>query len=143
MVKHDGKVSLDATRSDDQASGPINYVTNPNDLRMMLSTQFAGDDLAFVMNEGMVRAIDGTISLRPGSILAPRYPAALGMRAFTSRKVLAATQGIVNQISPGTARASSATFVTYLIRGIDPVTHRFVLVYEGLGVGFGARSFAD
>ncbi|MCZ4317353.1 hydantoinase B/oxoprolinase family protein, partial [Comamonadaceae bacterium G21597-S1] len=25
----------------------------------------------------------------------------------------------------------------------DPVTHRFVLVYEGLGVGFGARSFAD
>jgi N-methylhydantoinase B len=135
---------FDATETDDQAPGPVNLLMNPSIPGMALGLFYLGGDPSQVCNAGGPLALD-EVRLREGSLVQPRWPAALGMRGLAMMRVLATLNGLVNTAGGG-APAAHAAYVVAMIRGIsndaDGAVRRFLLV-DGIGVGYGARSFAD
>ena len=137
---------FDATETDDQAPGPVNLLMNPSIPGMALGLFYLGGDPGQVCNAGGPQALD-EVRLREGSLVQPRWPAALGMRGLTMMRVLATLNGLVNAGGGGSgAPAAHAAYVVAMIRGSvtgeDGTARRFLLV-DGIGVGYGARSFAD
>ena len=64
----DDRFIFDATETDDQAPGPVNFLMNPDVPGMALGLFFLGGDPAQVCNAGGPRALD-EVRLRPGSLL--------------------------------------------------------------------------
>jgi N-methylhydantoinase B len=135
----DDRFILDATRTDDQAPGPVNFLMNPDVPGMALGLFFLGGDPGQVCNAGGPRAID-EVRLREGSLLWPRFPAPLGMRGLTMMRVLATLNGLVNQ-GRGGAPASHSAYVIIMFRG--RAGGKPFLLSDGVGVGYGARPDAD
>ena len=133
---------IDCTRSDDQAKGPINYLLNPDICRMMFSRFLLNNDKSVVQNQGAYRSI-GEVKLRPGSVLQPMRPAPLGLRAHTLHRFLNAVLGVFAQATGGKTPAGSPDYVIIIVHTLDPRTGKYVLCTDGLGVGQGARAFAD
>ena len=135
---------FDATETDDQAFGPINFLMNPGVPGMALGLYYLGGDPAQVCNAGGPQALD-EVRLREGSLLWPRFPAPLGMRGLTMMRVLAGLNGLVN-VAGGGAPAAHSAYVITILRGTyrtsDGDLQRFLLA-DGIGVGYGARPFAD
>ncbi len=65
---------LDATATDDQAAGPVNFLMNPHVPGTALGLFFLGGDPSQVCNARGPAALD-EIRLREGSLLQPRFPA--------------------------------------------------------------------
>lgn len=135
----DDRFVFDATATDDQSPGPVNYLMNPDVPGMALGLFLLGGDPTQVTNAGGPRAID-EVRLREGSLLQPRWPAALGMRGLTMMRMLAALNGLV-AAAGGPAPAAHAAYVILLLRG--QAGGRPFLLSDGIGVGYGARPFAD
>jgi N-methylhydantoinase B len=135
-------VRLDGSRSDDQARGPINYMTNPGLLRIAFGRYLQSLDPELEVNEGLLQNLDEWIA-REGSILKPRFPAPLGMRANTRFRVMSCIFGALAQANGGRVPAGSPVYVLYYFRAWDEARRRPILCIEGLGVGLGARPFAD
>jgi N-methylhydantoinase B len=135
---------LDGTQTDDQAVGPVNFLMNPGVPGMALGLFYLGGDPGQVCNAGGPQALH-EVRLREGSLLWPRFPAPLGMRGLTMMRVLAALNGLVNA-GGGKAPAAHSAYVITLMRGtyrnekdeLEPF-----LLADGIGVGYGARPFAD
>lgn len=135
---------FDATESDDQAPGPVNYLMNRGVPGMALGLYYLGGDPAQVCNAGGPNAID-EVRLREGSFLQPRFPAPLGMRGLTTMRVISAMSGLVN-VAGGNAPAANSAYVISIMRGNfrneAGELERFLLA-DGIGVGYGARPNAD
>lgn len=136
------RVRLDGSRSDDQARGPINYVTNPGLLRIAFGRYLQSLDPDLEVNEGLLQNLDEWIA-REGSLLKPRFPAPLGMRANTRFRVMSCIFGALAQANGGRVPGGSPVYVLYYFRAWDAARRRPILCIEGLGVGLGARPFAD
>ena len=130
---------LDATETDDQAPGPVNFLMNREVPGTALGLFFLGGDPGQVCNAGGPNALDA-VHLREGSLLQPRFPAPLGMRGLTMMRVLAALNGLVN-VAGGAAPAAHSAYVILLLRGT--VDGQPFLMSDGVGVGYGARPDAD
>nr|WP_272874613.1 hydantoinase B/oxoprolinase family protein [Roseomonas haemaphysalidis] len=135
----DDRFILDASETDDQSVGPVNFLMNPDVPGMALGLYFLGGDATQVVNAGGPRALDEVI-LREGSLVQPRFPAPLGMRGLTMMRVLAALNGLVS-VAGGEAPAAHAAYVIMLLRGT--ANGKPFLMSDGIGVGYGARGFAD
>ncbi len=135
---------FDASETDDQAFGPVNFLMNPGVPGMALGLYYLGGDPSQVCNAGGPRALD-EIRLREGSLLWPRFPAPLGMRGLTMMRVLAALNGLVN-VAGGGAPAAHSAYVITMMRGTcrdqEGQLKPFLLA-DGIGVGYGARPNAD
>ena len=125
-------------------SGRSNFLMNPGVPGMALGLFYLGGDPRQVCNAGGPQALD-EVRLREGSLLWPRFPAPLGMRGLTMMRLLAALNGLVNAAG-GKAPAAHSAYVITLMRGtwrteagaLEPF-----LLADGIGVGYGARPFAD
>ena len=135
----DDRFVLDATETDDQAPGPVNFLMNPDVPGMALGLFFLGGDAAQVCNAGGPRALD-EVRIREGSLLWPRFPAPLGLRGMTMMRFLAVLNGLVN-VAGGEAPAAHSAYVVILLRGT--AGGKPFLMSDGLGVGYGARPNAD
>lgn len=135
---------FDATESDDQAPGPVNYLMNRGVPGMALGLFYLGGDPAQVCNAGGPNAIDEVL-LREGSFLLPKWPAPLGMRGLTTMRAISAFGGLVN-VAGGKAPAANSAYVVTIMRGNfrneKGDLERFLLA-DGIGVGYGARPNAD
>ncbi|MEM7521400.1 MAG: hydantoinase B/oxoprolinase family protein [Pseudomonadota bacterium] len=135
---------FDATETDDQAPGPVNLLMNRSIPGMALGLFYLGGEPGQVCNAGGPLALD-EVRLREGSLVKPTWPAPLGMRGLTMMRVLATLNGLVNAAG-GQAPAAQAAYVVALIRGSytgeDGTATPFLLA-DGIGVGYGARAFAD
>lgn len=135
---------FDATETDDQAVGPVNFLMNPGVPGMALGLYYLGGDPGQVCNAGGPQALD-EVRLREGSLLWPRFPAPLGMRGLTMMRVLAALNGLIN-VAGGGAPAAHSAYVIALMRGTyrsgEGTLEPFLLA-DGIGVGYGARPSAD
>jgi len=135
---------LDARETDDQSPGPVNFLMNPGVPGMALGLYYLGGDPGQVCNAGGPLALD-EVTLREGSLLAPRFPAPLGMRGLTMMRVLAALMGLVS-VAGGKGPAAHSAYVISLMRGTftreDGGKAPFLLA-DGIGVGYGARPYAD
>jgi N-methylhydantoinase B len=135
---------FDATETDDQAPGPVNLLMNRSIPGMALGLFYLGGEPGQVCNAGGPLAID-EVRLREGSLVQPKWPAPLGMRGLTMMRVLATLNGLVNAAG-GQAPAAQAAYVVALIRGsfTDEAGNATpFLLADGIGVGYGARAFAD
>lgn len=135
----DDRFVLDASETDDQAPGPVNFLMNPDVPGMALGLFFLGGEPGQVCNAGGPRALDEVI-VREGSLLAPRFPAPLGLRGMTMMRFLAVLNGLVN-VAGGQAPASHSAYVIILLRGTAGGAP--FLMSDGVGVGYGARPTAD
>ena len=136
----DRRITLDASASDNQVAGPINFLMSPT-VPAMVFGAYLLDGSKIMLNAGAERAIDEVI-LREGSILQPRFPAPLGMRGVTMMRNMAACLGLLNVATGGRAMAAHSAYVIWYMRGTD-ANGRLFLLSDGLGVGYGARPTAD
>lgn len=136
----DDRFVLDATATDDQAPGPVNLLTHQDVPGMALGLYVLQGETGQVLNAGAPRAIDA-VRFREGSLLRPRAPAPLGLRGITMMRLLAALHGLVAVATGGDAPAAHSAYVVVALRG-DHAGKRF-LMSDGVGVGYGARPFAD
>ena len=132
---------LDFTESDDQVRGPLNFLMNESTPKLALTGYFLGGSSDGMMNDGALDLID-EIRVRPGSIVQPNFPAALGLRGVTMMRNVAGLLGVLNVATGGKAMAAHSAYVIWYIRGLDDngETH---LMSDGVGVGYGARPHAD
>jgi len=131
---------LDATETDDQAPGPVNLLMHPDVPGMALGLYLLQGEPGQVLNAGAPRAID-EVRLREGSLLAPCAPAPLGLRGVTLMRLLATLHGLVAVARAGQAPAAHSAYVIATLRGTS--NGKPFLLTDGIGVGYGARPFAD
>ncbi|GGJ07692.1 hydantoinase B/oxoprolinase family protein [Neoroseomonas lacus] len=136
----DDRFIFDATETDDQAPGPVNLLMHPDVPGMALGLYVLQRHPGQVLNAGAPAAID-EVRLRDGSLLAPRAPAPLGLRGVTMMRLLAALHGLVAVARHGEAPAAHSAYVVIALRGLAGGKH--FLLSDGIGVGYGARPFAD
>ena len=135
----DDRFIFDASETDDQTPGPVNYLMNRDVPGTAFALYFLGGDPSQVVNAGGARAFDEII-LREGSLLRPRFPAPLGMRGMTMMRVLAALNGLIN-VAGTKAPAAHSAYVILLMRGMWD--GKPFLLSDGLGVGYGGRADQD
>ncbi|MSQ70580.1 MAG: hydantoinase B/oxoprolinase family protein [Betaproteobacteria bacterium] len=142
MTVKDGDVSIDATRSDPQAKGPINFLMRNSVPKLVFGMLTTADDRDMLLNHGAIDAF-GEVKLGQGTILQPNFPAPLGQRMITLQRVLSTCAGLYAQARGKGAMASSSSYVLYYLRGYNPKENERFHETGGMGVGHGARSFAD
>ncbi len=136
------KITLDATKSDDQAPGSINFMASDGTIAAYFGQHFHQYDPSLTMNEGFLASVDD-VRLRPGSILQPQWPAALGCRAHTFTKLKNAVRAVVARANGGDAMAAMAVYVIAYWRMKDAESGEWMLCTDGIAVGHGARTGAD
>jgi N-methylhydantoinase B len=138
----DGKnFHLDGSRSSDQSPGAINYLMHPDVPCMVFGIYLLADEPNVMLNQGAVHAFK-SVTMREGSILRPRYPAALGQRGVTLVRLISACLGLLGQATQGQSVAASNVYGLYYLRGVSPNNEPFLLT-DGVAVGNGARNHAD
>ena len=142
LSRNGDRITLDATGSDDQAPGSINFMASDGAIGAYFGQHFHQYDPSLTMNEGLLAAVD-EVKLRPGSILQPQWPAALGCRAHTFTKLKNAVRAVVAKAGGGDAMAAMAVYVIAYWRMIDPDSGEWMLCSDGIAVGHGARPGAD
>ncbi|MET0238832.1 MAG: hydantoinase B/oxoprolinase family protein [Sphingobium sp.] len=141
LTVSDNSVSLDTTQSADQCKGPFNFLMSPDGPASMLAGFLLEGDPRFSLNDGVERVLD-EVKFRPGSILAPLFPAPLGLRGVTGARTSAAWLGVLAKATDGNVNASSCAYVICYLRGSDDDGVPF-LITDPLGLGYGARPYAD
>lgn len=142
LRKRDGRVEVDASGTSDQSRGAINFLMDTSVIGMMYGTYFMSEDPTVTLNAGLLDGVEA-VHRRLGSLLRPRFPAALGMRGITWIHTNSAVFGTLAKATDGDAPAASASYVVYYLRGQNLTTGEPVFLMDGLGVGYGARSWAD
>jgi N-methylhydantoinase B len=140
-VTEDRRISIDTSRSSDQAPGPVNFIMNPAVPKMTLGIYAARNDTSLLINQGLIDAVEN-VTVREGSILQPRFPAPLGLRGTTFIKVQQAVLGVLNVATKGEAVAASNAYSLYYLRGRNTHGKPFLLT-DGIAVGYGARPTKD
>jgi N-methylhydantoinase B len=141
LVKDGGRIVIDTRESDDQARGPINFIMHESVPKLILGIYLLSGHPTVLLNDGAQDAIDEVL-VRPGSILQPRWPAALGNRAHTLARVQSSMLALLALATGGDVPAANSVYNIYFLRGVDR-TGEFFLVSDGIAVGYGARPFAD
>ncbi len=136
------EILLDATGSDDQADGSINFIASDGALKAYFGQYFHQFDTSLLANHGLLAGIDG-VRLRSGSILNPEWPAALGCRAHTFTKLKSAVRAVLAQATDGNVMAAAAVYVIAYWRMKEAETGNWLLCTDGIAVGHGARPFGD
>ena len=142
LTRRGDHILLDATHSDDQADGSINFIASDGALKAYFGQYFHQFDTSLLANHGLLAGIDNVL-LRPGSILNPEWPAALGCRAHTFTKLKSAVRAVVAQATNGNVMAAAAVYVIAYWRMKEAETGSWLLCTDGIAVGHGARPFGD
>jgi len=107
----------------------------------VFASYLLGEDQGHLINAGAEQALD-MVHLREGSVLQPRFPAPLGLRGVTLMRHMAVCLGLIATATGGQAMAAHSAYVIWYLRGRDTDGELF-LMSDGIGVGYGARPFAD
>lgn len=142
LIHRDGRLILDATESDDQTRGAINFLMHHSVPKFSLALYVLAGEPTLMHNAGSIVALDEVL-LRTGSVLQPRWPAALGSRGQTNVRLQMALMGIFARAAHGLSPAASAAYSLYLLRGVDRASGEYFLCTDGVAVGHGARPDAD
>jgi N-methylhydantoinase B len=134
------KLKLDFSESGDQVPAARNVPRNA-----LLATVYAVVkqiiDPGLPANAGYFRAIE--VVSRPGSIVDPVLPAAVGDRALTCNILGDAIVSALAEIVPDNAMAGSGAYVMSVVSGSDPVTARPFVNFEAFAGSMGAAVDRD
>ena len=110
--------------------------------KLMIGIYLLSGHPTVLLNDGAQDAIDEVL-VRPGSILQPHWPAALGNRAHTLARVQSNVLSLLALATGGDVPAANSVYNIYFLRGFDRARNEFFLCSDGVAVGYGARPFAD
>jgi N-methylhydantoinase B len=142
LTKRGDHIAIDTRASDDQAKGPINFIMHESVPKLIIGIYLLSGHPTQLLNHGAQEAIDEVL-VRPGSILQPNWPAALGNRAHTLARVQSNVLALLALATGGDVPAANSVYNIYFLRGLDPASGEFFLCSDGVAVGYGARPFAD
>ena len=142
LDKEGGRIVIDTRESDDQARGPINFIMHESVPKLILGIYLLSGHPTVLLNDGAQDAIDEVL-VRPGSILQPHWPAALGNRAHTLARVQSNVLGLLALATGGDVPAANSVYNIYFLRGFDRARNEPFLCSDSIAVGYGARPFAD
>ena len=142
LEKSGDDIVIDFTGSDDQAKGPINFLMHDTGPQQMLGLYFISNHPSVMVNDGLLRSVK-EVRIREGSILRPKFPAPLVMRAMSMVRAQQALMGTLALATGGNVSAGSPAYVITFIRAHYPGTGNTEVIPEGIGVGYGARPFYD
>jgi N-methylhydantoinase B len=137
----ENSIKLDTSHSDDQVPGPVNFLMSPSVPAAVFASYLLGEGSEHLINAGAEQALD-EVRLREGSVLQPRFPAPLGLRGITLMRHMAVCLGLIATATGGQAMAAHSAYVIWYLRGRGDDGELF-LMSDGIGVGYGARPFAD
>lgn len=140
FMKDDEKIILDWTGSSEQVTGPINFSATGRFIVKWLGGYLKQFARGVTINEGITRVMRSYH--RPGSIMAPRRPAAVANRSQTNLRNTSAFSGALAQALGGQIVADSNTLQIYGYYGKLDDGSDFIL-REVFGAGSGARPYAD
>jgi len=146
MWREDGRVVLDFAGTDPQSIGPVNYYLNENLYKMFFGTYMISVfDPQILWNDGFYPLVD--VRIPEGSLLKPRYPAALSCRTHALGRIFDILTGLLGQRQPEflcAAGFSSSPHLMYSGRyGAGERAGEWFQLYQ---IGFGGipgRPFGD
>lgn len=142
MYRDGDKVVLDFAGTDPQSPGPINYYLN-EDLYKMFFTIYMimVFDPQILWNDGGYPLID--VRIPEGTLLKPRYPAALSCRTHVLGRIFDILGGLLGQRQPEFLNAAGFSDSPHLMySGYDTSGQWFQLYQIGFG-GIPGRPFGD
>lgn len=136
-------IHVDFTGSNPQVRGAINCVPSST-MAAVYYVVRAITGPAIPNNEGCYRPVSAT--LPPGTIVNPSYPAPVGARTLTFKRIVDAIMGAMAQAIPeGVPAASNGQLNLMYVGGYDPEKGRSFVGFLGfpLAGGMGARPTKD
>jgi N-methylhydantoinase B len=142
MWREDGKVVLDFAGTDPQSNGSINFFLNENMMRMFFGIyMIMVFDPQILFNDGYYDLID--IRIPEGSLLKPKFPAALSGRTHALGRLFDILGGLLGQKTPAFLNAAGFSSSPHLFySGRDKGGRWFQLFQIGFG-GIPGRPMGD
>lgn len=140
ISKRDDRLGFDFTASSDQTHGPAN-IRPPLVRAACAYCLVALVDRFLPINQGLSRVIDATF--RPGSVVDPRFPAAVNTYMPTALTVAEAVLRALAPFVPDKRIAGGSGSAALVLGGRDLQSDRAFVHYEIFSGGTGARSGKD
>ena len=142
MWREDGKVVLDFAGTDPQSHGSINFLLNENMMRMFFGIyMIMVFDPQILFNDGYYDLID--VRIPDGSLLKPKFPAALSGRTHALGRLFDILGGLLGQKTPQFLNAAGFSSSPHLFySGRDQAGQWFQLFQIGFG-GIPGRPLGD
>jgi N-methylhydantoinase B len=142
MWRENGKVVLDFAGTDPQSAGSINFLLNENMMRMFFGIyMIMVFDPQILFNDGYYDLID--VRIPEGSLLKPRFPAALSGRTHALGRLFDILGGLLGQKTPQFLNAAGFSSSPHLFySGRDKDGRWFQLFQIGFG-GIPGRPMGD
>ena len=142
MWRENGKVVLDFAGTDPQSAGSINFLLNENMMRMFFGIyMIMVFDPQILFNDGYYDLID--VRIPDGSLLKPRFPAALSGRTHALGRLFDILGGLLGQKTPAFLNAAGFSSSPHLFySGVDKTGRWFQLFQIGFG-GIPGRPMGD
>ena len=142
MWREGEKVILDFAGTDPQSESSINFYLNENMLKMFFGVyMIMVFDPQILFNDGFYDLVD--VRIPEGSLLKPRYPAALSCRTHALGRIFDILGGLLGQRQPEFLNAAGFSSSPHLMfSGFDGKGDWFQLFQIGFG-GIPGRPFGD
>jgi N-methylhydantoinase B len=140
VTKRRDKLHFDFSGSSDQTQGPAN-IRPPLVRAACVYCLVALVDRFLPINQGLARVIDATF--RPGSVVDPRFPAAVNTYMPTALTVAEAVLRALAPFVPDKRIAGGSGSAALVLGGRDDQSNRAFVHYEIFSGGTGARSGKD
>ncbi|HKY07578.1 MAG TPA: hydantoinase B/oxoprolinase family protein, partial [Candidatus Binatia bacterium] len=140
VAKRDDTLQFDFSGSGDQTQGPAN-IRPPLVRAACVYCVVALVDRFLPINQGLARVIDATF--RPGSVVDPRFPAAVNTYMPTALTVAEAVLRALAPFVPERRIAGGSGSAALVLGGRDPQSDRSFVHYEIFSGGTGARAGKD
>lgn len=142
MWREDGRVILDFDGTDPQSQASINFLLNENMMKMFFGIyMIMVFDPQILFNDGYYDLID--VRIPEGSLLKPRFPAALSGRTHALGRLFDILGGLLGQKTPEFLNAAGFSSSPHLFySGLDASGKWFQLFQIGFG-GIPARPMGD
>jgi N-methylhydantoinase B len=134
VLKRDGEhVRLDWSGTDPQSEGPINFYLNENMLRMFFGIyMIMVFDPQILYNDGFYDLVD--VHIPEGSLLKPRFPAALSCRTHALGRIFDVLGGLLGQRQPEFLCAAGFSSSPHLMYSGFDLRGEWYQLYQ---IGFG------
>ena len=142
MQRDGDRVILDWTGTDPQATGSINYYLNENLFKMFFGVYMVMVfDPQILFNDGFYDLVD--VVIPEGSLMKPRYPAALSCRTHALGRMFNVLGGLLGQRQPEFLCAAGFSSSPHLMySGYDKEGQWYQLFQIGFG-GIPGKPFGD
>ena len=134
----DGELHIDFAGTADQVRAGVNVPIASTHAAVYFAVRAFAGRAGILQNDGLARAVH--LHVPEGSLLNPRFPAALSARHLTVQRVADLMIEALSAMLPGQSIAGShVSFPAFVFQAVDPRSGRLTLLADIIGGGGGAR----